>query len=149
MSTVAERLLSKIEPLDNGCWKYLGGLNQGGYGNIWDNGRTRSAHVVSFEIHNRPVRQGYSVCHSCDNKWCINPEHLFEGTTQDNIDDMISKGRDGFKGVRNGMAILDEEQVEVIRNLLAEDQLSQEAIGERFGVSRSTVAAIKSRRLWK
>lgn len=147
--SVAERLLSKIEPLDNGCWKYLGGINQAGYGNIWDNGRTRSAHIVSFEIHNRPVSKGLNVLHTCDNRWCVNPEHLFEGTTQDNIDDMISKGRDGFKGAKNGRAILNEEQVEAIRKFLTTTTYSQQYIADKFGVSRSTVAAIKAGRLWK
>lgn len=144
--SVANRLLSKIEVLDDGCWRYTGGLNSGGYGNIWDNGRTRSAHVVSFECHSGPVPEGLSVLHSCDYRACINPEHLFAGTTQDNIDDMVTKGRDGFKGERNGRCLLTKDQREEIRALLSEH--SQQHIANMYNVSRSTIAAIKSGRNW-
>lgn len=144
--SLASRLLSKYEILDNGCWMYTGGWNGGGYGNIWDNGRTRSAHIVSYEIHIGPVPEGLNVLHTCDYRPCINPDHLFVGTTQDNIDDMISKGRDGFKGVRNGRCLLTEEQVAEIKKLLK--NYSQQHIADKYNVSRPTIAAIKSGRNW-
>ena len=144
--SVAERLLSKYVITDSGCWEYTGGLNSGGYGNIWDNRRTRSAHVVSFEVHCEPIPQGMSVLHSCDNRCCINPKHLFLGTAQDNIDDMITKGRDGFSGQRNGRALLTQNDIIAIRSILP--KYSQEYIANMYGVSRSTIAAIKSGRNW-
>ena len=144
MSTTADRLLSKKQELPCGCWMYTGGLNSGGYGNIWDDGRTRSAHVVCYEIFKGPIPEGLNVCHSCDNTWCINPDHLFVGTAQDNIDDMINKGRDRFRG----RAILSKKQVEEIRELLLGTRLSQEKIALVYTVSRSTIAAIKSGRNW-
>lgn len=146
--SIIDRLYSKAEILSCGCWRYTGGLNGAGYGNIWDEGRTRSAHVVSFEIHNGPVPEGLSVLHSCDYKPCINPDHLFAGTTQDNIDDMINKGRDGFKGVRNGRAVLSEGEVISIKELLASNIFSCQSIADKFNVSRPTIAAIKSGRNW-
>ena len=144
MTSVSDRLLSRIEIQDNGCWIYTGGLNGRGYGNIWHNGRTRSAHVVSYEVHTGPVPEGMQVCHTCDNKPCINPDHLFVGTAQDNIDDMIIKGRNNFKG----RALLTQGQVSEIRRLLIETCRSQQNIADQFEVSRSTIAAIKSGRNW-
>lgn len=141
---IADRLYSKVQVLENGCWRYTGGLNGSGYGNIWQDGHTRSAHVVSYEIHNGPVPEGLNVLHSCDYKPCINPEHLFSGTQQDNIDDMINKDRHNF----SGRALLTTEAVTEIRELLKETDLSQQCIADKFTVSRSTIAAIKSGRNW-
>ncbi len=145
---LSARLRAKTVIADSGCWEYTGGLNGSGYGNIWDSGRTRSAHVVAYELGVGPVPEGLSVLHTCDNRKCVNPTHLFVGTTQDNIDDMISKGRDGFKGIKNGRALLIEEHVNLIKYFLANTFLSQEAIAAKFNVSRSTVSAIKTGRLW-
>lgn len=143
-----DRLLSKIEVLDNGCWRYTGGINSGGYGNIWSEGTTRGAHVVSYEIHKGPVPKGKQVCHSCDYKPCINPEHLFAGTSFDNIHDMINKGRDGFKGTRNGRALLDEQQVAEIKRILNTGLYTQESIAADFNVCRGTISAINTGRNW-
>ena len=148
MPTLADRLQSKIEVQENGCWRYTGGLNGRGYGNIWDRGRTRSAHVVSYELHVGKVTEGMSVLHTCDNRCCVNPEHLFIGTTQDNIDDMMAKGRDGFKGIRNGRGILLEEHVNLIRFYLRNTFLSQGDIARKFGVCRGTISAISTGRNW-
>jgi HNH endonuclease len=148
MTSLADRLLSKIEIQEDGCWRYTGGLNGGGYGNIWDRGRTRSAHVVSYELSKGPVPEGMSVLHACDNRACVRPTHLFLGSTQDNINDMITKGRDGFKGIRNGRSLLVEEQVNLVKFYLRNTFLSQEAIADKFHVSRSTISAISTGRNW-
>ncbi|MDE2106555.1 MAG: HNH endonuclease [Patescibacteria group bacterium] len=146
--TTVERLLSKAAILENGCWKYTRGLNGRGYGNFWDHGRTRSAHVVSYELFNGSIPHGHSILHKCDYKPCINPDHLFTGTTKDNIDDMIAKGRSKFVGVQNGRAILTEEDIPVIRELLAIKGVTQEAIAEHFKVSVGTISHIKNNRAW-
>ena len=148
MTTLTSRLRDKTVIEDNGCWRYIGGINGSGYGNIWDRGRTRSAHVVSYELNVGPVPEGISVLHTCDNRWCVNPTHLFLGTTQDNIDDMVSKGRDGFKGIKNGKALLVEEHINLIKYYLNNTFLSQQAIANKFQVSRSTISAISTGRNW-
>lgn len=146
--TLSSRLDSKTTVLDNGCWMFTGGCGSRGYGNIWDNGKTRSAHIVAYEIHKGPVTDGLSVLHTCDNRWCVNPDHLFLGTQQDNINDMIHKGRDGFSGERNGRALLNKDSVLLIKHLLDTGEHSQQTIANAYKVSRSTIAAIKSGRNW-
>src|SRR6266702_5022145 len=138
MSDLASRLWEKTTIRDDGCWMFTGGWNGGGYGNIWDSGHTRSAHVVSYEIHIGPVPKNLCVCHTCDNRWCVNPKHLFLGTNKDNLDDMTKKGRDRRIGAQNGRSVLSLVQVYEIRLLLDSKQLSQQAIASLFGVSRST-----------
>jgi hypothetical protein len=89
------------------------------------------------------------VLHRCDNASCINPSHLFLGTAQDNVDDMIAKGRNAppLRGEGNGKAILTTHQVQSIRRLIAEGWRSCD-LARRFGVSPGAICHIKSGRTW-
>jgi hypothetical protein len=83
----------------SGCWEWPGSCNpKTGYGQLseWSNGRRllHTAHVVSYRAF-RGDPSGLDVCHTCDNHCCFNPKHLFAGTTSDNMQDMINKGRHG------------------------------------------------------
>lgn len=97
---VFTRLLSKIEvDRTTGCWLWLGGKNNIGYGLIRDENKMRSAHRVSYEKHNNvEIPIGMCVCHKCDNPGCINPAHLWLGTQKENIKEMIDRGRHKFWG---------------------------------------------------
>lgn len=79
-----------------GCWEWQGALRVG-YGAIVGkiNGtrKTLGAHRVSYELHKGPIPKGLFVCHSCDNRKCINPEHLWLGTGKDNMQDALRKDR--------------------------------------------------------
>ena len=78
----------------NGCWEWQGLRTVGGYGLYWiERNQQTTAHRVSWLIAYGPIPDGIEVLHSCDNPPCIRPQHLFLGTQQDNIDDMIRKGR--------------------------------------------------------
>lgn len=86
---------NKVEKLrDDQCWKWKAYKNRKGYGRIGISaGRCVNAHRVSWVIHNGAIPQGLFVCHRCDNPECTNPNHLFLGTRQDNINDMVIKKR--------------------------------------------------------
>lgn len=151
MNDVKEKLLTKIKKLENGCWLFTGGKQSQGYGAIWDGEKQRRAHIVSYEIHVETIPKGLLVLHSCDNPWCVNPEHLFLGTHQDNVDDMRAKGRDSFgenKGTNNGQAKLTEADVWDIRRLLSTGQYTQDQIGDMFGVTRGAIKGIKLGYTW-
>ena len=69
------------------CWEYIG------YGRLRANGKKVLAHRLSWKEHRGEIPKGLLVLHKCDNSCCVNPWHLFLGTQQDNIDNMVKKGR--------------------------------------------------------
>jgi len=87
------RLYKGAKKTESGCWEWQGQAGSSGYGQIKAFGKMVSCHRLSFELHNGPIQDGLEVMHSCDNRRCINPDHLSLGTHQQNIDDMIRKGR--------------------------------------------------------
>ena len=85
------------------CWPWQGAFfGRTGYGSVQVDRRARGAHRVAWQIHNgRQLRPSEVVCHSCDNRACCNPAHLWVGSQRDNVQDMIGKGRAEGAGHRN------------------------------------------------
>lgn len=93
---IISRFWNRVEITpDNQCWKWKSYKQTGGgYGIIASNFKFfEYAHRVSWEIHYGPIPKGMLICHHCDNPECANPKHLFLGTSKDNVQDMIQKGR--------------------------------------------------------
>ncbi len=142
------RNISKTEH-ENGCWIYSV-IDCYGYGRLKINGKVVRAHRYSYELHNGEIPDNMMICHSCDTPSCVRPSHLFIGTAKDNIQDMINKGRKNvLKGEEYRHSKLTEEQVIQIRLLTAGEDISQEMIGNQFGVSRRMVNKIKNGKAWK
>lgn len=86
-----------------GCWLWMGSWAPSrGYGLVHvPGGRRTVAHRYSWEIHRGPIPDGMMVCHKCDVRLCVNPDHLFLGTASDNMRDAFAKGRNITAGDRH------------------------------------------------
>ena len=149
--------LSKTEPLSErdrfqskfrvtpGCWIWVSGADEFGYGRFGAKGKTWRAHRYSFALYVGSLQDDMSVCHRCDTPSCVNPDHLFLGTNQDNVLDRVTKGRSARQlGPQNKASHLTEQDVHAIRQAVG--SLSQ--IAARFGTSATNVAVIKKRTSW-
>ena len=154
MATEIDRFEAKYIPEPNsGCWLWIGGFNVKGYGQLWRSveRRLQLAHRFAFETFVGPLVEGLHVCHRCDNRACVNPDHLFLGTPAENTADMMAKGRDYRGEARKGEAVassrLSEGAVREIRSRHAAGQ-SGRSLARAFGVSKTSIAAIVARRTW-
>lgn len=75
------------------CWWWTGALDGQGYGRVRRDKVLHPAHRLAWIDANGPIPDGLYVCHRCDNRKCVRPDHLFLGTAKDNTQDMIAKGR--------------------------------------------------------
>lgn len=139
----------RSKQMENGCIEFTGGKDKDGYGQCHyaatakELGVTR-AHQMAYRVYKGVIPDGYFVCHRCDNPSCINPDHLFVGTVQDNVDDMMRKGRGKFPGPKNpartvGPRRVSKEQYKEIMELKGHKRAEDVAAG--FGIHWSTVFA--------
>ena len=146
IGTLKERFCEKytIEP-NSGCWLWNAALGSNGYGLISDGGKLYRAHRASWVIHRGLIPNELWVLHRCDVKACVNPDHLFIGSAQDNVDDMVTKGRQKIlRGEANGGSKLIARQVVDIRTATG----FYHEIAARFGVHQSQVTRIKNGHTW-
>lgn len=130
-------LLSRSDVVESGCREWQGCCGSHGYGQITFKTKGMITHRAMYEVFFGAIPKGKMVLHKCDNRRCINPEHLFLGTAADNTKDMIAKGRDNL----DCNAKLSDEQVREIRELYFTN-LSQIEVAKRFDISQATVSRV-------
>lgn len=148
-----EKFFSKVgEPDENGCRLWIGNHSSNGYGHFYLNRSYQEelAHRVAWEIANGPIPDGLWALHRCDVRPCVNVEHLFLGDAQTNVDDMRAKGRyNCVRGEQHGSTSLTEEKVLQVFQLLAENKLTHEEIGNKFDVDRRVIEHINTGNTWR
>jgi hypothetical protein len=143
---LVDRLLDRMERKGD-CWEWTGALTDGGYGAIETVGGTKRVHRVMWECVFGEIRDGLLVLHECDNRRCFNPEHLFLGTHEDNMADMVRKGRQA-RGECCGAARHPEAVIVEFLRCIARGE-SVGVTADRFGISRSHAASIARGEFWK
>ena len=145
--SVLDRLFGKSEIADGGCWLWNGSQTHNGYGEIRTPDGLKRVHRVSFELFCGPIPEGMKVLHECDVRNCWNPDHLFTGTSKENSEDMVKKGRQRAtpqRGESNPNARLTPDLVRAIRN----DGRPLKQIADDHAIHFTTVSDIKRRKAW-
>lgn len=133
-----------------GCWEWAGSIvkTRGGYGRFHANGKSYRAHRLSWQIYKGQWPGDLFVCHKCDNPKCVRPSHLFLGTTDDNMRDMVSKGRKpSQRGEKHPSNKLSQRDVIDIRRKHAAG-VSQADLHREYKVSRATICVIIKKIRW-
>lgn len=144
----ADRFWSKVDPTGD-CWLWTAYCKPQGYGQFTlRKGQFYGAHTISYALAKGPVLPGQVVCHHCDNPPCVNPDHLFLGTQQDNVRDMFKKGRaPRTHGTDRHNARLTESAVKEIKNAVERRGLQTE-LANFYGVSTTTIRKIRAGQKW-
>jgi len=142
------RSLLKIN-IKTSCHEWQGGWLTDGYGRLRWKGKPILAHRLAFKLHHGTWPVNLAL-HTCHNRLCCNPEHLYDGTYQDNSNDAKALGRFDKPGSKNPFSKLTELDVKLIRwYKLAFPHLTNGRIGQMFRVSNQTVSGICLRRTWR
>ena len=143
--SIKMRLKEKTIPItESGCLIWIGAVGKSGYGTIGHKGRTKKVHRLAYQEYKGVIPQGMHVLHKCDIPCCVNADHLFLGTNNDNIKDRNTKNRSA-KGEKIATSKLTESKV---REILKDNDIHQN-IASKHGVTRSTISHIKRGSTWR
>jgi hypothetical protein len=136
-----------ISPDLGPCWETSYKKTKAGYGRIYIDGQFVYTHRYAYFLAHGEYPPEFA-CHTCDNPGCVNPDHIFAGSHQDNVDDREHKGRGNQnRGEQSARSKVTAEDVRFMRDM--KGIISQRQLAKRFGISRITVGHIQNRRHWK
>lgn len=130
------------------CWEWNGGRYQSNYGQVSvGENASKPAHRIAHLAWIGPLGEDQHVCHRCDNPPCVNPAHLFAGTSKENMEDCARKDRISH-GEKRSWHKLTESDVRDIRAAYATGEFSQKGLAASYGVAQSNINAVINRRTW-
>jgi hypothetical protein len=125
-----QRFWEKVEKTPGGCWNWKASAGSHGYGQTFD-GKVTTAHRFSWKLAHGKYPDGW-VLHRCNNRLCVNPDHLYEGGHMENMDDMA-------RGCYHSKRKLTNEQARAIR----ESPLPQRTLAAVYGVTQAAISLVK------
>lgn len=135
--TLEKRFMRKRGPkLASGCMEWNGYYINSGYGGMRVGKSHTTAHRVAYELHYGKIPVGMEVMHSCDNRRCVNWEHLSLGTHRENVDDMVIKGR-------QKKSQISEDDLSDIK-MMRSHGMTMSEIAKQYGVSRPLISLVLS-----
>lgn len=145
--TMEQRFLRHVKKTRT-CWLWTGSINEKGYGRFQINQRCSRAHRVSYQLWKGDIMSNMYVLHICDNRSCVNPEHLYLGDQFQNMNDMYKRKRDyHLKREYHPNSKLTEQKVKEIRKLLKSGMMGKD-IAIKFNLHRQTIYNIGSGKTW-
>lgn len=147
------RFLEKVQHTTAGCWEWTGATYRYGYGHfrrrIGDRWVMYKTHRYSYEYHKGPIPPNKMVLHTCDNPSCVNPEHLYVGTAQDNANDMKQRGRKSF-GRNPNHKLLSYDIAQELRYIKTEHpSYTLDDFVSLTGISKPQLSRILNNKIWK
>ncbi len=141
-----ERFWSKVTKTET-CWLWNTYRDPDGYGNFYYQGASQRAHRMAWIFTRGPIPEGKLICHKCDNPPCVRPDHLFLGSTEENVADKIKKGRILW-GNNHYRSILTVEQAEEIRQRVSNGE-KQRRLALEYRVSPQVINSIVKFKVFK
>ena len=151
--TIRNRFEAKYVKVSSGCWEWIAGRTEDGYGYFRDGKRGVRAHRFSYELYIGKIPDGMLVLHRCNNRKCVNPEHIYIGTQAENIRDSIAAGthcsvlHEDRRGQMASLSKLDNDDVVHIKTML-KNGIKQWLIAWVYQVRRSTIGNINTGYSW-
>lgn len=150
-SKIENQFWSKVNKLSkNECWEWQGSLYKSGYGSFNFEYRGENTHRVAWKLINGKIEDNLHILHKCDNRKCVNPDHLFLGTHLDNMQDKVLKNRQYRPiGIKNPSCKLTEIDVANIRSEYQLEKPTHSALAHKYNVTKGCITHILNNKTWK
>jgi len=140
LSRARVKIVERINITDGGCWEWKLKVRPNGYARVTYLRQSMYAHRLSFEAFNGYIDPQLDVCHQCDNRKCVNPFHLLQGTRKDNMQDAVSKGRQAT-GAKLPQTKIHGKDLRIVLEMIS-DGFKYKDIAEMYNVTKSCIGYI-------